>query len=258
MPSRIGCASWRYSATRPIVRAPPGARGRRAACSAARARISAASTRVGPCSSSTVSPATSTRTGRTPVVYARCHGSIGVVRPRDPIVVRLGHEVGAGREPRPHGVGRGRSRRRRAASANASRNSSSMSAPMPSVPSATPREARRPPVADRVVEVGARVVHDRARQRAVEMHRVGEDPRGRRPGPRGAPRPPTSTGSSATWTCTPTPRSAASPHTASSVSSESVNEACAPTRPRPPDRRNRSFSASPALAPSAPLRSVTS
>ncbi len=60
--------------------------------------------------------------------------------------------------------------------------------------------------------------------------------------------PASSTGSSATCMCTPTPRSVASPHTASSVSSESVKHACAPTRPRPPDRRNRSFSARPALA----------
>ena len=49
----------------------------RSACSSARARTSTGSTRVGRPFESTTSPATTTSTGCTPGVKARCHGSIG-------------------------------------------------------------------------------------------------------------------------------------------------------------------------------------
>ena len=79
-----------------------------------------------------------------------------------------------------------------------------------------------PGVADRVVEVRARVVHDGAGQRVGRGARRGPAASRRRPRPARRAPAAASTASSATCTCTPTPRSAARPHTASSVSSESV------------------------------------
>ena len=123
-----------------------------------------------------------------------------------------------------------------------------MSAPMPSVPSTIGFErAAGPRVADRVVQVRARVVHDRARQRRVRGARRGRASTSRRA--RGEPRRPRARRPRLRRRgCARRHRGrAASPHTASSVSSQHVNAACTPTSPRRPPRRNRSFSARPGL-----------
>ena len=126
-----------------------------------------------------------------------------------------------------------------------------MSAPMPSVPSATrsPSSAkRRPP--HPVVHVRPRVVRDarprvahqlasRARPGARSARGACGRPARRRSASRSATRTPnrasasrSSAASSAAWTWIPAPVSRARSTHAASVSSESVKEACAPTIPR--------------------------
>ena len=107
-----------------------------------------------------------------------------------------------------------------------------MSAPMPSVPSTTGLgRAGGAGVADGVVHVRPRVVGDGAGQGVGRGGRSGRAASRRRRGAASRSPAPTSSAPSATWMCTPTPRSAARPAAASSVSSVQVNAACTPTQP---------------------------
>ena len=57
--------------------------------------------------STTTSPSTTTRSARTPGVKARYQGSARSARPGHLVAEHLGHEVGAGLQPRPRRLGRG-------------------------------------------------------------------------------------------------------------------------------------------------------
>ena len=129
-----------------------------------------------------------------------------------------------------------------------------MSAPMPSVPSATGfgrsgRAGRSRPRCSCSTGGCARRCPATV---AVEVDAVGEEPvvvgeAASRPAA------PASTRSSATWMCTPTPRSAARPAAASSVASVQREGGVDADQPRPPARRNRSFSARPGLGAVGPV-----
>ena len=134
-----------------------------------------------------------------------------------------------------------------------------MSAPIPSVPSATGlwnRAGSAYPTALLRLDIGLwRIVPSRSWSSGRCTQWASSQPSFVSPRSRlGAS---ASSGPSHTWMWTPTPSSSASAAAASSVSSEQVKAAWIPTRPRPPADRNLRFSSSPRLAPSAPCRSVT-
>ena len=125
-----------------------------------------------------------------------------------------------------------------------------MSAPIPSVPSTTVfGRPRRPRVADRVVHVRARVVGDRARAasrssntQCTSNQSSAASASSRAPASR-------SSGPSATWMCTPTPRSAASPAAASSVSSRARERGMHADQPAPTGAQEALVLGQPAARP---------
>ena len=264
-PSRIGWASCRYRATgaRQDRRRSTSADHSRCASSQARARISFA-----------VDPGAATAPSTHDLAVD--HHPLGPHARGVGQVPRV-HRLGASTSPRrraPRAPGRRRpaattrrrrawrSRRRPGGRRTPGANSSTMSAPMPSVPSTT-RFRPRPAAGGRSRRRCSGSTGGCARSCPASggstWHAVGEQPvvggvaaRRRstapasvvRPRPRGCAR--------------RRPGRRPRPATASRVPSESVRQAWAPTMPRPPARRKRSFSARPAAAPSRPWRSVTS
>jgi multidrug transporter EmrE-like cation transporter len=150
---------------------------RRAACSAALARTSSRSTRVGRPASRSTSPS-----HRRPLdAGARRERDVPrrvdvVVAPRHRVVARLGHERVALLEPRPRRVGRGEHVVGAVGDVGEAELLQHVGADAVGAEHDRVRSARRRGVADAVVHVRARVVGDGAGQVAVERHAVDEQP----------------------------------------------------------------------------------